>query len=70
MKKNISRSQFYNLAGVHDCHPAARFSDHRHIVRNQDESQVEFRLQSAEQVKYLALGDDVKGSSRLIRDDE
>jgi hypothetical protein len=70
MKENIRRSQLYNLAGVHDCHPAARFSDYRHIVGNQDESQVEFRLQSAEQVKYLALGDDVQCSSRLIRDNE
>ena len=69
-KDFIGRRDLYQLAQVHDAHPAGDVLDRRHAVRNKQVGHAVLLLQILEQIEYLRLDRHVERGNRFVADDQ
>src|SRR5271165_5162035 len=66
----FARSDFHNLAAIHDGDTRREIADDRHRMRDKKISQAEVALQLGEQVDDLRAHADVQRGDRFVRHDE
>jgi Transposase DDE domain len=65
-----ARTNLHNLAEIHDGDPMADSFDHRDVVRDEQEGEVQFSLQPHQQIDDACLHRNVERRDRLIGDDQ
>src|SRR5580692_5011225 len=65
-----ARTNLHNLAEIHDGNPMADSFDHRDVVRDEQEGEVQFGLQPHQQIDDASLHRNVERRDRLIGDDQ
>ena len=69
-KEILSRSDFRELAHIHDRDPVSKILHHIEIMRDEQIGEVEFLLKIPKQVQDLRLNRHIQGRYRFITDDE
>ena len=66
----FGRTLLHDLAGIHDRNTCRNAGYHAKVMRDQNQAHVIFSLQFLQQQQDLRLDRHIKGSGRLIGDDQ